>query len=132
MQQPLRNMIPASRLIPIIIFLFTSIYGFAQQQSADDEGGTQAALLKKLAKKAKYVANSIQNTVTFGTAKGINGEPVVAAFEQGTVEMVSLENNAYMGYMLPYNQFARLDDYEFYIWYKNSFKSQKYPAQRVS
>lgn len=132
MQQPLRNMVSVHKLFTLVIFLFTGLYCFAQQQTADDEGGTQAALLKKLAKKAKYGASSIQNTVTFGTTKGITGEPVVAAFEQGTVEMVSLENNAYMGYMLPYNQFARLVDYDFYIWYKNSYKSQKYPAQRIS
>ncbi len=120
------------KFFPLIIFLLAGLYCTAQQQTPDDEGGTQAALLKKLAKKAKYGANSIQTTVNFAAAKGINDQPVVAALEDGDIGMVSLENNAFMGYMLPYNQFEKLADYNFYIWYKNGFKSQKYPAERVS
>ncbi|HWB25554.1 MAG TPA: transglutaminase-like domain-containing protein [Chitinophagaceae bacterium] len=115
-----------------LILLFTCAHCIAQQQTSDDEGGTQAALLKKLAKKAKYGASLIKTDINFSTTKGITGEPVVTALEQGQVEMVSLEDNAYMGYMLPYNQFVKLADYDFYIWYKNGFKSQKYPPEKMS
>lgn len=106
--------------------------GNAQPQTADDEGATQASLLKKLDKKAKYGAAAIKKTVTFTTSKGISGEPVVTAVEDGVVEMVSLENNANVGYLLPYNQFAKLTGYDFYIWNNKSFKSQKYPPEKIS
>lgn len=122
----------ALKLCTVFILLVTCSYCVAQQQTPDDIGGTQAALLKKLAKKAKYGASLIKTDVNFTTTKGITGEPVVAAMETGDVEMVSLEDNAYMGYMLPYNQFVKLADYDFYIWYKNGFKSQKYQPERVS
>jgi len=122
----------ALNLCTAIILLFTCNYCIAQQQTTDDIGGTQAALLKKLAKKAKYGASLIKTDVSFTTTKGITGEPVVAAMENGDVEMVSLEDNAYMGYMLPYNQFVKLADYDFYIWYKSGFKSQKYQPEKVS
>jgi hypothetical protein len=132
MKQPLIS-IRLKQAIPALLILFLPmLHCGAQQQTADDEGGTQAALLKKLAKKAKYGASSIQTTVTFGTTKGITGQPVVTAFEEGVVDMVSLENNANIGYLLPYNQFARLTDYDFFVWYKSGFKSQKYPPEKIS
>jgi len=130
--RPLRNTAYRYIFFFLLIFSLAGSHSKAQQQTSDEEGGTQAALLKKLAKKAKYGANSIQTTVSFGTAKGINGQPVVTAFEDGVVDMVAIEDNAFMGYMLPYNQFVKLADYNFFIWYKSGFKSQKYPAERVS
>lgn len=120
------------KLCAALVFLLAFVPCLAQLQTSDEEGGTQAALLKKLAKKAKYGANLVKTDINFTTTKGIAGEPVVAALEQGQVEMVSLEDNAYMGYVLPYNQFVKLADYDFYIWYKNSFKSQKYAPEKIS
>jgi hypothetical protein len=105
---------------------------FAQLQTADGEGVTQAATLKKLTKKAKYGAYSIQSQIAFSTGKGIDGTPVVTAAEDGTVDMVAMEDKAVMGFMLPYNQFVKITDYDFFVYYKNGFKSQKYPPEKVS
>jgi hypothetical protein len=105
---------------------------FAQLQSADGEGVTQAATLKKLTKKAKYGAYSVQSNISFSTGKGIDGSPVVTAAEDGTVDMVAMEDKAVVGFMLPYNQFVKLTDYDFFVYYKNAFKSQKYPPEKVS
>ena len=107
-------------------------YLFAQLQTADGEGATQAATLKKLTKKAKYGAYSMQSNITFSTGKGLGGTPVVTATEEGKIEMVAMENKAVVGYMLPYNQFVKLTDYDFFVYYRNAFKSQKYPAEKVS
>ena len=104
----------------------------AQLQTADGEGSAQAAALKKLNKKAKYGAYLVQKEVNFATGKGINGSPVVTASENGTVEMASIEDKAFVGYLLPYNQFVRLTDYDFQIFHINRFRSQKYPPQRIS
>src|SRR5215211_3990416 len=104
----------------------------AQLQTADGEGAAQAAALKKLNKKAKYGAYLIEKEVSFGTGKGISGAPVVTATEKGKVEMASIENKAFVGYVLPYNQFVKLTDYDFEIYYLNRFRSQKYPPQRIS
>ena len=104
----------------------------AQLQTADGEGSSQAAALKKLNKKAKYGAYLIEKEVNFSSGKGINGTPVVTATEKGKVEMASIENKAFVGYVLPYNQFVRLTDYDFEIYYLNRFRSQKYPPQRIS
>ena len=104
----------------------------AQLQTADGEGSAQAAALKKLSKKAKYGAYLVQKEVNFATGKGINGSPVVTASENGTVEMASIEDKAFVGYLLPYNQFVRLTDYDFQIFHISRFRSQKYPPQRIS
>src|SRR5215213_11367056 len=104
----------------------------AQLQTADGEGSSQTAALKKLNKKAKYGAYLIQKEVSFASGKGINGSPVVTANEKGIVEMASIENKAFVGYVLPYNQFVRLTDYDFEIFYGTRFRSQKYPPQRMS
>lgn len=104
----------------------------AQLQTADGEGASQAAALKKINKKAKYGAYLIEKEVNFGSGKGINGLPVVTATEKGKVEMASIENKAFVGYVLPYNQFVRLTDYDFEIFYQTRFRSQKYPPQRIS
>lgn len=104
----------------------------AQLQTPDDEGSSQLVNIKKINKKAKYGAYLIEKQFTFGTGKGLNKTPIVTAFEKGSVEMVSVESKAAMGYLLPYNQFIRLKDYDFSIFYKNNFKSQKYPAERIS
>lgn len=105
---------------------------FAQLQTADDEGLQQISSLKKLTKKAKYGAYLIQKEISFSTGKGIDGSAVVTAEEKGNVEMVAIENKANVGYLLPYNQFVKLTDYDFGIFYKNKFKSQKYPPRKVS
>ncbi|HEX4851694.1 MAG TPA: transglutaminase-like domain-containing protein, partial [Puia sp.] len=104
----------------------------AQLQTVDEEGNIQAAYLKKLNKKAKYGATLISKELSFGTGKGMNGMPVVIAEEQGQVEMVSIENRTSVGYVLPYNQFVKLRDYDFYVYYKTGFKSQKYPPAKIS
>lgn len=104
----------------------------AQLQTADGEGSAQAAALKKLNKKARYGAYLIQKEVNFASGKGINGSPVVTANEKGVVEMASIENKAFVGYVLPYNQFVKLTDYDFEIFYGTRFRSQKYPPQRIS
>jgi len=104
----------------------------AQLQTADGEGASQAAALKKLNKKAKYGAYLIQKEINFASGKGINGLPVVTANEKGIVEMASIENKAFVGYVLPYNQFVKLNDFDFEIFYSNRFRSQKYPPQRIS
>ena len=104
----------------------------AQLQTADGEGSSQAAALKKLNKKAKYGAYLIQKEVNFASGKGITGSPVVTANEKGVVEMASIENKAFVGYVLPYNQFVKLTDYDFEIFYGTRFRSQKYPPQRIS
>lgn len=62
----------------------------------------------------------------------MNDVPVVTASDDGKVEMVSMENKAVVGYLLPYNQFVKLTDYDFYVYYKNDFKSQKYAPEKVS
>jgi hypothetical protein len=56
----------------------------------------------------------------------------VRATEKGIVQLVATENQTEMGYMLPYNQFVALKDYDLSIFYRNGFKSQKYPPQKIS
>ncbi|MEO6453983.1 MAG: transglutaminase-like domain-containing protein, partial [Ginsengibacter sp.] len=104
----------------------------AQSQTSDDEGSTQAANIKKINKKAKYGAYLIEKEITFGTGKGLGNLPIVTATEKGNVEMAAVEDKADMGYLLPYNQFVKLKDYDFDIFYKNNFKSQKYQPVKVS
>lgn len=116
----------------ILIASLYSVTTFAQSQTVDGEGTRQVASLKRLNKKAKYGSALVQQVFSFKTGKGITGTPVVVAQEDGTVEMVSMENNAYVGYLLGYNQFLKLKDYDFQIFYKNNFKSQKYPPEKVS
>ncbi len=109
-----------------------SLSSAAQLQTSDEEGLGQIAALKKLNKKARYGAYLIEKELSFSTGKGITGSPVVTAQEAGKVEMVSIENKVNVGYLLPYNQFVKLTDYDFGIFYKNKFKSQKYPPVKVS
>ena len=104
----------------------------AQLQTADGEGSIQSGSIKRLYKKAKYGASLVEQQFSFKTGKGIDGSPVVVALEDGRAEMVSVENKTFVGYMLPYNNFLKLKDYDFQIYYKNNFKSQKYPPERVS
>ncbi len=120
------------------LFLFLSLsilscnFLNAQLQTSDGEGVAQASALKKLAKKAKFGAFLIETEISFGTGKGLDNLPVVTAKEKAKVEMTAMENNAVVGYLLPYNQFVKLNDYDFEIFYRNSFKSQKYPPEKVS
>lgn len=122
------------RRLFVVALLLTVSYlpSYSQFQTADGEGVSQVAALKKINKKAKYGAYLIQKEVNFSTGKGINGQPVVTVAEKGVVEMVAIENKTNIGYLLPYNQFVKLADYDFEIFYKNNFKSQKYPPQKVS
>lgn len=112
--------------------LWLSLATLAQYQTSDAEGVLAASFLKKLDKKAKFGAYNMSQEISFNTAKGLNGLPVVTAQEKGVVEMVSMDNKVPMGYLVPDNEFARLDDYDFEIFYKSSFKSQKYPPEKVS
>lgn len=118
-------------LVTLVLALL-SMSTLAQFQTVDGEGISQSIALKKIQKKAKYGAYLIQKEVSFSTGKGINGQPVATVTEKGTVEMVALESKTNIGYLLPYNQFVKLADYDFEIFYKNNFKSQKYPPQKVS
>lgn len=112
------------------LFIASSV--FSQLQTPDGEGSTQSAALKKIDKKAKYGASLIEKEIDFGLGKGIDDLPVVSAREKGKVEMVSMEGKSYVGYLLPYNNFVKLRDYDFEIFYRNNFRSQKYPPERIS
>ena len=81
-----------TKIIGLLVAVATCAVASAQLQTADAEGITQAAYLKKLSKKAKYGAQVIQKEISFNTAKGLNGSPVVTAQEVGKVEMVALDN----------------------------------------
>lgn len=122
------------RKIYLSLALFLCIFQtiFAQLQTVDGEGSSQAAYLKKISKKAKFGAYQITKELEFGSGKGINGLPVITAEEQGVVEMTSIENKANVGYILPYNQFVKLKDFDFDVFYRTSFKSQKYPPEKIS
>lgn len=112
--------------------LVASFFSQAQLQTTDGEGSLQAGSLKRLDKKARYGISLVQQEFSFKTGKGITGSPIVTAEEDGIVEMVSVENKAFVGHLLPYNQFMKLDNYDFQIYYRNNFKSQKYPPEKVS
>lgn len=116
----------------VLAFLLVQGTLHAQLQTADEEGLAHVTSLKKLSKKASYGASLISKEISFNTGKGIAGTPVVTARETGTVEMVSMENKVPVGYGLPYNQFVKLADYDFGIFYKSKFRSQKYPPKKVS
>lgn len=120
------------KILSLSAGVLLTIASFAQMQTADDEGYAQSASLKKLNKKAKYGASLISQSFNFGTTKGVVGTPVVSAKEEGEVDLVAMEDKAFVGHLLPYNQFMKLEDYDFKIFYKNSFKSQRYPPQKVS
>lgn len=116
----------------VLALMLITINLSAQLQTSDGEGVLQASYLKKLNKKAKYGAYLIDKIVEFGTGKGLNNLPVVTAIEKGNIEMVAMENKAYVGYMMDYNQFVKLTDYDFEVFYGSKFRSQKYPPQKVS
>ena len=116
-------------VVSLCITCFTAL---AQLQTADGEGATQASLIKKLDKKAKYGAYLVESEYNFSTGKGLGGAPVVTAEDNGNVEMVSVADKTDMGYLLASNQFLHLKDYDFQVFYKSSFKSQKYPPEKVS
>lgn len=115
-----------------LLVLLLSFCLHAQLQTADGEGSLQAGSLQRLEKKASFGASLITQEFSFKTGKGINGTPVVTAEEDGTVEMVSIENNTVIGHVLPYNEFLKPDDYDFQVYYKNKFRSQKYPPEKIS
>ncbi|KIC93803.1 transglutaminase-like domain-containing protein [Flavihumibacter solisilvae] len=115
------------------LFLLLSVTRlFSQLQTSDSEGATQATALKKISKKAKYGAHLISQEFSFNTGKGLDGATVVTARENSSIEMVSMDNKAYMGYLVPYNNFVQVKDYDFEVFYKNKFRSQKYAPQKVS
>ncbi|WP_153797767.1 transglutaminase domain-containing protein [Foetidibacter luteolus] len=116
----------------LLALLICTVQLNAQLQTSDGEGVMQASFLKKLNKKAKYGAYLVEKEVEFATTKGVNNQPVVTAFEKGNVEMVAIENQANVGYLVGYNQFVKLKDYDFEIFYGSRFKSQKYAPEKVS
>ena len=71
------------RPLVFAIFAICSLASQAQLQNPDGEGTTQAGYLKKLNKKAKYGAYLVNKEFNFSNGKGINGTPVVTAFEEG-------------------------------------------------
>jgi hypothetical protein len=120
------------KLLILTLGLAMSATAMSQLQTSDYEGTVQAGNIKKINKKAKYGAYLIEKKISFGTGKGLDKQPVVTATEKGNVEMVSVESKADIGYLVYYNNFVKLKDYDFAIFYRNAFKSQKYPPQRVS
>ena len=116
----------------VLEHLFHSILPFPQKQSADGEGTSQATALKKIDKEAEYGTHLAVKQISFSTGKGLDGMPVVVANEKGSIDMVSIGSNVFMGHLLPYNNFVQLRDYDFEVFYKNKFRSQKYPPRKVS
>jgi hypothetical protein len=119
-------------LLATVLLTVCSYAALSQAQTVDDEGVNQVIALKKIQKKAKYGASLIQKEINFGTGKGINDQPVVTAVEKGTVEMVAIENKTNIGYLLPYNQFVKLANYDFSVYFRNKFKTQNSPPAKVS
>lgn len=116
----------------LLVHLIVSTCLWAQNQTADGEGQSQATALKKIDKEASFGTHLSLKQISFSTGKGLDGMPVVVANEKGTIEMVSVEKNVYMGHMLGYNSFVQLRDYDFEVFYKNKFRSQKYPPRKIS
>lgn len=117
----------------VLIALFTiANTALAQLQTSVAEGITLAGNLKKLNKKAKYGAGLIEQQFEFSTGKGIIGTPVVTSVEHGKIEMVAIDDHVTMGHLLDYNQFVQVKDYDFEVFYKSGFKSQKYPPEKIS
>ncbi|AXY72891.1 transglutaminase domain-containing protein [Paraflavitalea soli] len=116
----------------VLLLSVICLPALAQPQSSDDEGLGQIAALRKIQKKAQYGAHLIQKEVNFSTGKGINGLPVVTVSEKGIVEMVAIEPKTNIGYLLPYNQFVKLADYDFEVYFRNGFRSAKYPPAKIS
>src|SRR5215471_12122860 len=119
-------------LFNFCMYIFLPVYLFAQEQTPDDVGYTQASYIKQIDKDADYGAYLIVKQFEFGTGKGLDKMPVVTAFEKGDVEMVSVNDNIEMGYLLPYNNFMTVDNYDFEVFNRNKFKSQKYEPYRLS
>ncbi len=128
----IQNYIMRKRTVCSLLLLCAVIFVQAQSQTADGEGAIQAGALKKINRKASYGASLVERQFSFKTGKGLEGAPIVVAEEKGNVELVSMESKAIVGYLLPYNQFLKLTNYDFQIWYRNNFKSQRYPPERVS
>ncbi|HNP23273.1 MAG TPA: transglutaminase-like domain-containing protein [Panacibacter sp.] len=119
-------------VIALALLFFAPLAIQAQTQTADEEGYTQAGFIRRIDKDADYGAYLVNKQFDFAVAKGIDKMPVVAASEKGDVEMVSTEDNTEIGYLLPYNNFMVVDDYDFEVLNKGKFKSQKYPPARIS
>nr|MCU0385706.1 hypothetical protein [Flavihumibacter sp.] len=92
----------------VLVHLFLSNLLFAQNQSADGEGTSQATALKKIDKEAEYGTHLAVKQISFSTGKGLDGMPVVVANEKGSIDMVSIASNVFMGHLLPYNNFVQL------------------------
>ena len=118
--------------IPYLALFLAFAQVRAQTPSTDPEGIAAAANLKKISKKAKYGAISIDRSVKFAVGRGVQGTPVVSASEEGKVEMAAIQDKAQVGYLLPYNEFVRVKAYDFQIWYGRGFRSQHYSPLRVS
>lgn len=105
---------------------------YAQYQTADDGGYVESNYIKKIDKEADYGAYHIEKEYGFGVGKGIDKMPVAAAYEKGDVQMVSAEDDVDIAYLLPSNSFMVVADYDFGVYYKNNFKSQKYPPYKFA
>jgi len=46
--------------------------------------------------------------------------------------MVAIDDHVVIGHLIDFNQFVKVKDYDFEVYYKNNFKSQKYPPEKVS
>ena len=125
-------MIKSNLFLAIILLVTLTNTSFAQLATPDGEGTAQAAQLKKIDKKASYGAALIEQEIEFETGKGLNNQPIVTAREKGKIEMASIEKNTVIGYVLPYNTFAKLADYDFEVYNRKKFYSQKYPPERIS
>ncbi|TAD82315.1 MAG: transglutaminase domain-containing protein, partial [Bacteroidetes bacterium] len=116
----------------LLVGVLASFATFSKAQSADDEGLAEAGQIKRISKKAAYGAYHINKKISFGTGKGIDNQPIVTAKEEGLVEMVSVEEKTFMGYLMPYNTFVKLDDYDFRVGRGSGFRTQRYPPRKVS
>ncbi|WP_162852815.1 transglutaminase-like domain-containing protein [Dinghuibacter silviterrae] len=120
------------KLLTLAVCALLFVRTIAQNQTPDAQGFAQAAALKKLSKKAKFGASLITQSITFSTAKGVQGTPVVTALEKGEVDLASITNKVDMGHLIYYNQFVRVKDYDFQIWYGNNFRNQRYQPVKMS
>lgn len=102
------------------------------QQTPDEEGITTASAIRKIDKEAEYGAYNIEKWFDFSSGKDADKKPIPIAKEKGKIEMTSLKSDVGVGYLLPYNSFMDIADYDFEIFYRNNFKSQKYPPYRIA
>lgn len=130
---PLNRPFMKPLLIALTLCTTVQFYASAQiLQTVDQEGTTQAALLKKINKKSSYGAYLIDRKISFGTTTGITGQPVVTATEEGDVEMTAMKDAVGIGYVVDYNRFVNLKSYKFNVWASGKFRRQYFSPEKVS